>query len=120
MNDRERLIKLFLQPMYVAGFYDKETVAKAYADRILADGWIKPPYKVGDTVWAIAITGKIYKYTVNGFHYFEDKHFMFGAYRIREDGKKVNPTWQDSEIGKTVFLTREEAEKALAERRDSQ
>ena len=77
---------------------------------------VVPPCKVGDTVWAIAITGKIYKYTVNGFHYFEDKHFMFGAHRIREDGKKVNPTWQDSEIGKTVFLTREEAEKALKER----
>ena len=80
---------------------------------------VVPPCKVGDTVWAIALTGKIYKYTVNGVHQFEDKHFMFGAYRIREDGKKVNPTWQDSEIGKNVFIgdnAKYEAEQALAER----
>lgn len=42
MTDRERLIELFLQPMNVADFYDKEMIAKAYADRILADGWIRP------------------------------------------------------------------------------
>ena len=82
---------------------------------------IVPPCKVGDTVWAIALTGKLYKYTVNGFHQFEDKYFMFGAYRVREDGKKVNPTWQDYEIGKIVFIgdnAKDEAEKALAERRE--
>lgn len=80
---------------------------------------VVPPCKVGDTVWAIALTGKLYEYTVNGIHQFEDKHFMFGAYRIREDGKKINPTWQDSEIGKIVFIgdnAKYEAEQALAER----
>ena len=81
---------------------------------------IVPPCNIGDTVWAISLTGKLYEYTVNGIHQFEDKHFMFGAYRIREDGKKVNPTWQDSEIGKIVFIgnnAKSEAEQKLKEMR---
>lgn len=121
MTEKERLVELLKEADGKAIDHgpveDVETDGyNIYADYLLSNGVVVPPCKVGDTVWAIAITGKIYKYMVNGFHYFEDKHFMFGAYRIREDGKKVNPTWQDSEIGKTVFLTREEAEKALNER----
>lgn len=77
------------------------------ADWLLENGVIVPPVKIGQTVFAITPSQKIYEYTVNGIHQFEDSHFMFGAYRIREDGKKVNPTWQDSEIGKTVWLESE-------------
>ncbi len=140
MTDRERLIELIKEmenhPEKTCPHfneedcfncpYDKEEtcdMAARKADYILSDGWIRPPCKVGDTVWAIALTGKLYKYTINGVHQFEDKHFMFGGYRIREDGKKVNPTWQDSEIGRIVFIgatAKEEAEKALAEREGSQ
>ncbi|MBR3819632.1 MAG: hypothetical protein IKJ41_10890 [Clostridia bacterium] len=79
---------------------------------------VVPPCKVGDTVQAISRSGRLYEYTVNGIHQFEDKHFMFGGYRICKDGKKVNPTWQDYEIGKIVFVgdnAKEAAEKALKE-----
>lgn len=80
---------------------------------------ITPPCKIGDTVWAISLTNRLYEYIINGIHQFEDGHFMIGAYRIREDGKKVNPTWQDSEIGENLFIgdnAKEEAEKAFAKR----
>lgn len=117
MTDRERLIEILEDTLHEWECDVQPETLSQIAEHLLENGVIVPPCKVGDTVWAIAITGKIYKYMVNGFHYFEDKHFMFGAYRIREDGKKVNPTWQDSEIGKTVFLSLKEAEKALAERR---
>ena len=123
-SEKERLVELLKEADGKAIDHgpveDVETDGyNIYADYLLENGVIVPPCKVGDTVWAIALTGKLYKYTVNGFHQFEDKHFMFGAYRIREDGKKVNPTWQDYEIGKIVFIgdnAKEEAEKALKER----
>lgn len=88
------------------------------ADYLLKNGVIVPPCKVGDKVWAISLSGRLYEYTVNGIHQFEDKHLMFGGYRIREDGKKITPTWQDNEIGKIVFVgdnAKEEAEKVLKE-----
>lgn len=89
------------------------------ADHLIENGVIVPPVKIGQIVFAITPSQKIYEYTVNGIHQFEDSHFMFGAYRIREDGKKVNPTWQESDIGKTVFLTKEEAETKLKELNNS-
>lgn len=83
---------------------------------------VVPPCKVGDKVQAISLSGRLYEYTVDNIHQFADKHFMFGGYRIREDGRKVNPAWQDYEIGKIVFVgdnAKEEAEKALKEGADN-
>ena len=77
------------------------------------------PCKLGDMVWVIAHpwTGKLQKKPlvayVNGM-----KLFTHGLYvNVLFDTIKINGT-RDYEIiciGKTVFLTREEAEKALAE-----
>lgn len=123
MTDRERLIKLFLQPMNVADFYDKEMIAKAYADRILADGWIRPPCKVGDMVyipWHWDGQQGVSSAKVEEINIYDNKnHFMFlidlqsddEEYSQKYDGWKI-----DKSIGETVFLTREEAEKTLEER----
>ena len=74
------------------------------------------PCKVGDTVWMIhqELTDSI--------------HFTISKMSIVElRGNRINPIWfvidgeygktsfSPSEIGKTIFLTREEAEKALEE-----
>ena len=75
------------------------------------------PCKVGDTVWAIANpwTGKLLKNPldayVNGM-----KMYSHGLYvNLLFDTRKINGTrdYEINHIGKTVFLTREEAEKAL-------
>lgn len=75
------------------------------------------PCKAGDTVWAIANPwmGKLLKKPieayVNGM-----KKFSHGLYvNVLFDTKKINGTrdYEINHIGKTVFLTREEAEKAL-------
>ena len=80
---------------------------------------VVPPCKVGDMVWVIAHpwTGKLQKKPlvayVNGM-----KLFTHGLYvNVLFDTLKINGTrdYGISRIGKTVFLTREEAEKALAE-----
>lgn len=114
MTDRERLIELFLQPMNVADFYNKEMIAKAYADRILADGWIRPPCKAGDVVYVLyPRVSYIEKYRVVEINLGE-KHDT-----IQFRGGSIFTVWDkkyDEFFGKTIFFTREEAEKALVER----
>jgi hypothetical protein len=104
MTDRDRLIELLKKA-------DSATwgqTYESYADYILADGWIRPPCKVGDTVYIPVLNTILHT-----------KVFAFG---IDEDGNKViNPKEYPEgvfgvvgcEIGKTAFLTKEEAEKAL-------
>lgn len=77
------------------------------------------PCKVGDTVWVTRNpwTGKLLKKPldacVNGM-----KMYPHGLYvNLLIDTRKINGTrdYEINHIGKTVFLTREEAEKALAD-----
>ena len=98
------------------------------ADHLLANGVIVPPCKVNDTVWVNWERYKGKKEThpvkVYALRYDTKKNSM----RICVDGKfeisayggdythYYNGTFAWNSVGKTVFLTREEAEKALAER----
>ena len=75
------------------------------------------PCKVGDTVWVTSNpwTGKLLKKPldayVNGM-----KMYSHGLYvNLLFDTRKINGTrdYEINHIGKTVFITREEAEKAL-------
>lgn len=84
--------------------------ADKIADHILADGWIRPPCKVGDTVYADTL-GEIegfvvvsieLAYTANGFE---------GEFVVTSG--KYPLLFKFDNIGKTVFLAKEEAEKAL-------
>lgn len=80
------------------------------------------PCKVGDTVWVTRNpwTGKLLKKPldayVNGM-----KMYSHGLYvNLLFDTRKINGTrdYEINHIGKTVFLTREEAEKALEAMKD--
>lgn len=80
------------------------------------------PCKMGDTVWVTRNpwTGKLLKKTldayVNGM-----KMYSHGLYvNLLFDTRKINGTrdYEINHIGKTVFLTREEAEKALEAMKD--
>ena len=89
------------------------------ADHLIANGVIVPPCKVGTTLFFLYnspyadkpdLTPRIYKTTD---WYFEvDKA---GIVINTSDIHSFNKAY-DYVLGKTVFLTREEAEKALAER----
>lgn len=125
MNERERLIELiengFNEALRKFKGEDKDEKACEYlADYLIENGVIAPPVKVGDTVYVnIAWTcGYLRKnlrpykskvvfigIDINGKRNFmnavyEKKHFTFGL--------------SFDEIGNRVFLTREEAEKDLA------
>ena len=88
------------------------------ADYLLASGVIVPPCKVGDTVFMIK-DEKIYDGTVRFLRW--ESHKDRG---VRSD-MLANPTpyfaigASFDDFGKTVFLTKEEAERALKERENN-
>ena len=106
---RDRLIELIFESGILCrrcGEFSRNYCAEYIADYLLKNGAIVPSCKVGDTVYTI-IRGKIFCYTVL-------------EYGVRgKDGSVYAENGRDfldfpfAELGKTVFLTREESERAL-------
>lgn len=112
---RDRLFDLIAEMLPEDVPIDYLPDVDAIVDRLLAAGVIVPPVELGSR-------HKIY-YPVKGTTIvYETKVYGIG---VDEDGDIViNPTEYPEKViemrgvGKTVFLTKEEAEKALAERRE--
>ena len=141
MTERERLIELIEEGTRIA--YDKSleevrrivkenhhfnsatdrtvSVSEMVADFLLSNGVIVPPVKVGDTVYEIRENGRS---PISGRRF--DRCIttvqMLDCAAIRKStlyAKEKRYAKNDSvRLGKTVFLTREEAEKALEEREE--
>ena len=84
--------------------YISEDGAEALADHLISKGVIVTPCKVGDKLWIIGSYRGIYHATVRTFFFGEN-----GVEMIRTTECDI----PFCHFGKTVFLTREEAEKAL-------
>ena len=105
---RNRLI----ESLFKTGMVENRIRCSIIADEILADGWVRPPCKVGDTVYVISryYTGfwKIYKCNIDSITIYEKNTFLSmsakGKYTF---GEEV------SQIGKNVFFTREAANQKL-------
>ncbi len=85
------------------------------ADHILADGWRRLPCKVGEVVWVIS---HWFKYTKTEI---ESRKIL--SVQIYKNGNiqyhyKDGCFWKEH-IGRTVFLTKEEAEDKLKEREEN-
>lgn len=142
MTERERLIELLKSdscesPMLCDPNCKYATLERCYeertADYLLENGVTVLPAKVGDTVYiknephdilAMYIEGNEISYIAN--YDCEErnclecpfaKEISFGEVIMCE--KSEYSEFTASDIGKTVFLTREEAEKALKEREDN-
>lgn len=106
---RDRLIGLLRVPIYPKEGADP---AEVVADYLLDSGVIVPPCKVGDTVWF-----ELYGQTESAVIYhctYELSHrgcLLSGAYA--KDTRGLELSFNANSIGKTVFLTREEAEQAM-------
>ena len=116
---RDRLIKLLKGFNIVCSKgclkFDCNTCAFGQiADHILADGWIRPPCKVGDITY-------IFDYEVN--NHLEMKSLgitpsVVEAITILDDGlwiENEHAKYHISSVGDLIFLTREEAEQKLKE-----
>lgn len=76
------------------------------------------PCKVGDTIY-FARANPILRYKVTGYEMGEASISQVRSKHVdKETGLTFNFTFRPSSIGKTVFFTREEAEKALQEMED--
>lgn len=127
MSERERLIELLKSdscqsPMLCDPNCKYANLERCYeartADYLLENGVIVPPVKVGDTVytncsmqgWYLRNKDRPYKATVVYMGINSEKDYMNVVF---EKGEYML-SFEFDKIGKTVFLTREEAEKALA------
>lgn len=100
MSEKERLVELLLESEPIKerdlddGWEDNEI--SDIAEYLLENGVIVLPCKVGDTVYQTDTAGQIYASTV--------KNIIYDTSSIAFDERA---------IGTTVFLTKEQAEKAL-------
>ena len=97
MGDRDKLIELIIN----AKREDPETgsFTEFLADHLIANGVILSPVDIGKTVYKVSLTGKIVSLNVVNY----DCDVITSPYDLISFNS----------FGKTVFLTREEAEKAL-------
>lgn len=104
MIQRERLIELLNHIGKIVIQYNTDDFIEQLADYLIENGCIAPPCKVGDTVHRI-VCNKVYSdWIIESIVIYQDE---IGFYDDSENYFTVY------DIGKTVFLTREEAEKAL-------
>ena len=136
MNERERLIELLMQGDIAAakqGVFNCcmcKREAEILADYLLSNGVIVPLVKMGDIVYIDNAPHNVVHITIeeDGISYCAKyycdeyecckecpfaKEISFGEVIMCEGNEYHEFTASD--IGKTVFLTREEAEKALKE-----
>lgn len=112
---RERLIELLKSKPYGYSSYED------FADYLLAEGVVVPPVKIGDTVYCIIPTTHgaktLREMIVKNISIDIDGDGVYElSYVDTSSGTGLHRRVFFDEIGKTVFLTREEAEQALAER----
>lgn len=92
------------------------------ADHLLANGVIVPPCKVGDTVYVLD-KKSAQEYTVHAVER-DEKHLNIKCHSWLAEREgllhKHTAYFNLNNFGKTVFLTKAEAEKALEERRGNE
>ena len=113
MTERERLIDTLGEfPVWHSTLKERwmpEAVEKL-ADHLLSNGVIVPPCKVGDVVYFLDAICVDDSYCINNCCCIDCK---YAELQVREIDFDLS---MYKEIGKTVFLTKEDAEKALKER----
>lgn len=119
MTQQEQWIEALRSMDFIKAHNESETLVVdaidygKLADQIIAKGAIMPPCKVGDIVYladdSTVETAEVVAVT-------EDKLGLYVSIRQNVDGMSIDDEMSEELFGKTVFLTREEAEKAIKER----
>ena len=123
MTDRERLIELLKKAPYGANAITlsdkhKDSILGEIADYLLESGVIVPPVKAGDTIYEIHERRKGGEWVkIISERFVHGVEIYAGGCMIARCGSTISVFLSD--IGKTVFLTREEAENALKEREEN-
>lgn len=107
MTDRERLTALLMAS--AGDFISKNGALNCtkLADYLFTNGVIALPCKVGDKVYRPSNCLGVVQFVIISFNIYQSEMFFI------DDSENIIYL---PDIGKTVFLTREEAERALKER----
>lgn len=124
-TDRDMLIELFSP--FADGTYNGSgtiidgTKVDNVVDHLLANGVIVPPCKAGDKVYMITPNGNIRNLTIESIDIeLEKKEVKMTCLAVYEfEGKPCYIQIEPFKFGKTVFLTKEKAEKKLKELNDN-
>ena len=108
MTDRERLIDLIVEAKRTDP--ESESFTEYLADYLLEHGVTVLPCKVGDRVYRPSDCLGVIQFVIISFNIYKSEMFF------TDDSENIIYL---SDIGKTVFLTREEAKKALKERENN-
>ena len=113
---RNRLIDLLQENSYLDVLNDEHWLLAA--EQLLANGVLALPVKIGQTIYRMNIYNDAYREaTVVAIYYAEDKKYHPKPHILVHHGNERGRLRINfSDFGKIVFLTKEEAEKALAER----
>lgn len=117
MTERERLIDKIKRSLF-KNIYERCKLSESIADDLLADGIIVPLCKVGDTVYHFSGDfGVVLPYFVENLNVAylgengEKYVYTFEANCNYENELLDSIDFESKDIGKTVFLTKEEAER---------
>lgn len=108
MTDRERLIELLEDTLHEWESDVSVQTLTEIAEHLIENGVIAPPCKVGDTIYQTDGV-RIYTSTIYEITYTANK-VIFVTENVVFDERAIN---------NSIFLTREEAERALKERENN-
>ena len=115
-KQRERLVELISSVETVEDITVEPIACNRLADYLIANGVIVPPVMIGQTVYTLGHRNSKrpveWKVVGTWFSEVESCNYMY-LYWYKDKDNFVSRQVDFSEIGKTVFLTHEEAEKAL-------
>lgn len=117
MSERERLIELLLESEPIKerdlddGWGDNEI--SDIAEYLLENGVIVLPVKIGQTVYEIQQDRTLQKWYVYGIIKYDGQEWAAKAKNNKNKWNYIDKTFAFRLFGKTVFLTKEEALKAL-------
>lgn len=125
LSDRERLIELCNKKINTMQFrnsdewFDFQQKVEQIADHLLSNGVMVPPCKFLQKCFVIpAIENNLFNITEMKCIGFSLSHDSYNANLITDKNKLYQPCF--GRFGETVFLTREEAEKALERSKDDE
>ena len=108
---RDRLIQLIESARYWGA-----NTSEALAESLISEGLLVLPCKLGQIVYYPSFSvGKVFLYKVISIKINSKGIYIVIDNRLRNE----QFTHRVTQVGKTVFLTREEAEKALKERSEN-
>ncbi len=118
-KERQRALEVETEAEHSEIYESIKTLQEFIADYIIADGWIRPPCKVGNVVWIIE-KNAVERATVNKVEITGTSEFRITLKKLNLVGKYVYFQLEPKELGITIFIgenAKDQAEQKLKEMR---